>query len=188
MIDSDYDNCIAFKKQMIENKMQFMNELTGTSSSSNLNSSSSSSPRTGSNLKLPKTISKKPSVPSRLPTQKATKPPSSTKQSVEVRPQSSYETEDQRENDNTFNNISSDVCVSPLSLTTNLNEKNKTQTTFDNSFDASIIITDDNENENDVFIDKINQLSGRVNQQAQVIKDRDNELKRLRSTMTGKSC
>ena len=72
MIDSDCDNCLPCKKQMIENKIQRMNELTGTASSSNLNSSSSS-PRTDINLKLPKNISKKPSVAPLLPTQKAAK-------------------------------------------------------------------------------------------------------------------
>ena len=64
-------------------------------------------------------------------------------------------------------------------------KKNKTETISNSTFDASIIITDDTYN--DVFMDKINQLSVRVHQLTKMVKDRDAELKRLRSTMIGKS-
>jgi hypothetical protein len=157
--------------------MQPMNASSGSS-----NSNPSSLSRTGVNSKFPKNISKKPSVPPMMPTQKAPKPSSSNKQLVEARSKSSYATEDDRENDSNNNNLSSDVCSSPLSSTTNLNEKDINQTTLD----ASIIIT--GRDENDVFVDKINELSVKVVQQAQIIKDRDAELRRLRSTMIGKSC
>ena len=106
---------------MVENKMQHINESNGIARSSNLNISLSSS--TGINSKLPKNISKKPSIPPLLPTQKPAKSLSSNKQSVASRPKPSSEAKDQQEDDDTNYSISSDINDSSLLLTTNLNEK-----------------------------------------------------------------
>ncbi|CAF1548189.1 unnamed protein product, partial [Rotaria sordida] len=65
---TDRNNCLAFKKYMIENKMQHMNELDSAVNSSNSRPSSS---RIDIGPTLPKSIPKNPSVPP--PTQKPTK-------------------------------------------------------------------------------------------------------------------
>jgi hypothetical protein len=186
----------------MENKMQHMNQSSGTANSSNSNSLPPSSSRADFSSKLQKniakSISKKPSVPSPITTKKPPKPPSSNKELVEARSKSSYEVENHRDIGGDNDNVSSDVCSYASPSTTNFNEKNKSRTTFDDTFDdpvgdtindgldASILVTDDSENQ--VFIDKINELTLKTKQQAQIIKNCDAELKLLRAKTIGKSC
>ncbi|CAF4071104.1 unnamed protein product [Rotaria sordida] len=126
-------------------------------------------------------IPKNPSV--RPPTQKPTKFTTSNKKSATAQFNLSSEFEVHQENGGNNDNILIDVGNCSSFSTTNSNKKNKTQTMFDGTFDASITITDENENGIDIYLDRINQLSLKVQQQAQLLKQRDAEIKRLQSTM-----
>ncbi|CAF1031640.1 unnamed protein product [Didymodactylos carnosus] len=75
-----------------------------------------------------------------------------------------------------LDNLLSQATMKPI-------RQEKTKITYDHIINASSTIMGDNEN--DFYMKKINQLSTKVNQQAQLIKERDAEIKRLKSTSIG---
>ncbi|CAF2089770.1 unnamed protein product [Rotaria magnacalcarata] len=164
------------KKQMLKNKIQ--NDEVNTIANSSTGHSSSSRARV--NARCSTTIAKRPNVspPTPTTTQKSTKSSSSNKKPVEAPANVPNEADDYQEHD--FNNSNTVDVISFDSLSTPAAyEKNKSRTTFESTFDTSIAGT--NENGNDIYIDKINELSLQLDQQTQIIKERDAELKRLRS-------
>ncbi|CAF2706053.1 unnamed protein product [Rotaria sp. Silwood2] len=172
-MNTDRENCLSFKKQVFENKMQ--NNEAGVISNSSASHSSSS--RTNVSTRCPTIITKRSNAP---PTtaQKSTKSSSSNKKPVEAPPKVLYEAGEYQErsfsNSNTIDLSNVGSLPSP-----HLHEKNKSRTTFNGTFDSST--TGTNDNDNDIYVDKINQLSLQLEQQIQITKERDAELKRLRS-------
>lgn len=167
---------------MVENKMQ---QMTASSGITNSSSSKKSSPCAGTASKQANNLLQKPVVPSKS-TQNTTKTNSSTnKQLVNVHSGSSIEFENNQATKSNSNSTSDDVsqCVLPSIL--NINENNTRRTTIGDTLNASIIITDGNEN--DLFIDKINELSLKNEQQKTMVKNYEKELKRLRATTIGKN-
>ncbi|CAF3836640.1 unnamed protein product [Adineta steineri] len=178
-IHADRENCVAFKKQMSNNSMQHTKELNESISSS-ISEVPSSSSHTVNGSTLSKNISKKTSkLPVRV-TQKPSKPSTANKQSVESHSKPLYKCNNQQHDDSINYEARNDISDLSFSPTTNLNEKHKSQSTFANTWDTSFTITDDYES--DILIDKINQQSAQINRLKQIIKERDIEIKRLRST------
>ncbi|CAF1652964.1 unnamed protein product [Rotaria magnacalcarata] len=175
-MNTNRDNCLSFKKQMLKSKIH--NDEVNTIANSSTGHSSSSRARV--NARCSTTIAKRPNVspPTPTTTQKSTKSSSSNKKPVEAPANVPNEADDYQEHD--FNNSNTVDVISFDSLSTPAAyEKNKSRTTFESTFDTSIAGT--NENGNDIYIDKINELSLQLDQQTQIIKERDAELKRLRS-------
>ena len=65
------------------------------------------------------------------------------------------------------------------------NEQDRINTMIDDEFETSSTVDDDNKN--CVYLEKINELATKVQQQSKMIKQQDAEIQRLRSTTIGNS-
>jgi len=178
LIDADRDTCVAYKEHLLENKTPHMNQSntskgsnSKTTSSCIINASKQSNP-----------ISRKPFVRSSQKPNSAQKI-SSNKKSIELESRSSNDFDNNDENFDNNHTTFDDISNYPSPSTTISNEKKTHRTTIGDTLNASITITDGNEN--DIYLDKINELSTQLERQKKIVKIRENEIKRLHSTTIG---
>ena len=178
LIDVDRDACDAYKQHMLENKSPHMNQ-SNTSNTSN-SKTALSSISNASNQSNP--ISRKPFVRS-TPKQNPAPKKTLSKKAIEFvsRPSNDFEDHDENFNNNQTTCDDTSDCRSPSRTVSN--EKPIYRATIGDTLNASISITD--HDENDIYLDKINQLSAELEQQKQLGKIRENEIKRLVATTIG---
>ena len=177
-IDPDRDSCIAARKEMMNNKIE-QNKKTSGSSGSSVSKIPLSASQTVIRPTPAKNIAKKPLAGPSVQKKPIHTSPIENKQSIEPDGTSAGPIESRQCDDSSdeTRNGSREFSFSP---NTDANEKQKSHSTCSNAFDVSIRFDEDNENE--FFINKINQLNAQTHQLKLLVQQRDSEIKRLRST------
>ena len=179
-LDADRDQCINYQKRSIEGKKDQslanydVTDLTDVPLPLPNSSVDDGQARTVS--KNNATSSQARKTPKTIPTVKR---PSQTSSEFSIRNENQGRRGDHRP-------TASSIAINSSSIEQSVRDNDSYQTGFDDAADLSIGFNDDVNH--DIYLEKINALSLKVNQLQLLIKERDLEIKRLRSTTIGKQC
>ena len=179
-LDADRDQCISYQKRSIEGKKDRslasddLTDLTDVPLSSPLTSADEGQARITSKNKASSAQACKP--PKAISTVKR---PSQASLEFSIGNENRGHRGDHRP-------TASSIVINSSSIEQGPRDNDSYQTGFDDAADVSMGFNDDVNH--DVYLEKINALSLKVNQLQLLIKERDQEIKRLRATTIGKGC
>jgi hypothetical protein len=179
-LDANRDQCINYQKRSIEGKKDQslasddLTDLTDVPLSLPHTSADDGQARSTSKNKAPSAQARKP--PKAISTFKR---PSQTSSEFSIRNENRGHHGDHRP-------TPSSIVINSSSIEQGPRDNDSYQIGFDDATDVSMGFNDDVNH--DIYPEKINALSLKVNQLQLLIKERDLEIKRLRATTIGKEC
>ena len=180
-LDADRDQCINYQKRCIDGKKD---QSLANYDLTELTDIPLTQPRASVDDAQARTMSKNKTFSSQ-----ARKPPkaiSSVKRLSQASSEFSIRSDNRGHHGDNRPTASSIVIGSSSIVEQDLRDNESYQIGFDDAVDPSIDFNDDVNQ--DIYLEKINALSLKVNQLQLLIKERDLEIKRLRSTTIGKEC
>jgi hypothetical protein len=178
ILDADREQCMKYHKSAIDNEKEqcfsnrYLTELTDVPICLLQSNGDDEQIRSLSKNKVSDPHTRKPSKAI-----SSGKRPSQTSSEFSIRNENRQGHGDHRQS-------ASSTIVNSSAVGQDLRGNDSYQFGFDDPVDQSTELNEDTHN--DVYLDKINSLSLKVNQQLSLIKERDDKLKRLRSTTIGK--